>query len=590
MVQEPKKAPVCVERWTSQDAKEVHAKALRTLELVAAWVDRGASSSTEPVTRYTDSQHLRSTKQKSGELLKFALKEEGINESGDDGKLWEFLEATLNDSVNPWTRRFLDKLYQTPSTMGPAIELMLGALNASGVVSSASPALSLAEEQSVEALARQMSWDPNRCDGLTMPGGSASNILAVQTALANAFPSFKSAGILGVAADLQAQGRKGRAARPILVTSAHSHYSMEKAALGCGLGLDSVVKVKGDATGRIDVEELDSVLEMALSNLDGESGTVAGYPFFVGSTSGTTILGAFDDLDAINKICNCHRQTNGTRIWHHVDASWGGPVLFSRDAKRLMCGVENVDSLTINPHKALNVTQQCSFALFRDGSTLAANVTGAKYLFHGTGQGPPNRDVLRRNPGSKTMGCGRRPDAFKFYVAWLQEGSNGFGAHVDRGIAIARKVVDAVKKRPTLQLAQGMPSESDLFLNVCFQPALGPAADIVIAQTLSKLAAEGNTTVESLRKRLCSQATVHAHSELGRAGKFTVDRAPLLPPHGEGYYMRLITHPTTPWHIYEEIIDEIDRLGQQMLRAQYLEGLCSDDGVGLSMLLSVADD
>lgn len=42
-------------------------------------------------------------------------------------------------------------------------------------------------------------------------------------------------------------------------------------------------------------------------------------PFLVSATSGTTVLGAFDPLEAIADVC----QRNG--LWLHVDVSWDGP-------------------------------------------------------------------------------------------------------------------------------------------------------------------------------------------------------------------------------------------------------------------------
>lgn len=44
-------------------------------------------------------------------------------------------------------------------------------------------------------------------------------------------------------------------------------------------------------------------------------------PLFVCATSGTTVLGAFDPLDAIADICARHG------LWLHVDVSLGSPWL-----------------------------------------------------------------------------------------------------------------------------------------------------------------------------------------------------------------------------------------------------------------------
>lgn len=126
-------------------------------------------------------------------------------------------------------------------------------------------------------------------DGLTMPGGSSSNTLAVQTALANRFPSLRTDGALGASFDIASSnpGRTGRATRPLIFTSSQSHYSLDKAAMGCGLGLSAVVKVQCDEQGRMDPEELEKMIVESIKDTDGTS-THAGFPFFVNATAGTT--------------------------------------------------------------------------------------------------------------------------------------------------------------------------------------------------------------------------------------------------------------------------------------------------------------
>ncbi|CAO1629421.1 unnamed protein product [Parajaminaea phylloscopi] len=564
----------------TQDAQQVQAYAARTLDLVTRWIERAEKNPNEPVCRWVDSAHLRKARQANRGQGQPHLADAGV----DDEAVFAFLEQTLQDSVNPWTRRFLDKLFSTPTTMSPALDMMIGALNVTAAVSTASPALCLAEEEAVEGLARILGWDDARCDGLTMPGGSASNVLAVQTALGNVFPSFKSEGVLGIAADLHAQGRRGRAARPLLLTSANSHYSYEKACLGCGLGLNSVVKVPCDSTGRMDTVELNRILDEAFSNTDGTTpGAVAGYPFLIGTTSGTTILGAFDDIEAAVQAAHSRRQYG--KIWVHVDGSWGGPAIFSQRTRRLFRGIERADSFTINPHKVLNVTQQCSFALFRDGSTLAANVTDAKYLFHGTTSGPPTREILRRNPASKTMGCARRPDAFKFYVAWLRSGTAGFGEHVDKGVDFARRVVEMVETVDTLQLSETRPCTEDTFLNVNFRPRPSPEVQLRLEGQARDLSTRLDASAESLMARLYSKATLHVHESLAREGRYLVDRAPLSGSHGPGYYTRLITHPNTDWAILKAVVLEVDRLGRHFFDACLAQG-----PEALARLLGEEDD
>ena len=58
------------------------------------------------------------------------------------------------------------------------------------------------------------------------------------------------------------------------------------------------------------------------------------HPYLINATSGTTVAGAFDPLDAIADIAEKYK------IWMHVDAAWGGGVLMSSTHRSLMKGIE----------------------------------------------------------------------------------------------------------------------------------------------------------------------------------------------------------------------------------------------------------
>ena len=77
-------------------------------------------------------------------------------------------------------------------------------------------------------------------------------------------------------------------------------------------------------------------------------------PFFVNATAGTTVLGAFDDVEAISNICKKHK------LWLHVDGAYCGGVIFSKTYKHLIKGVEHSDSFSVNAHKMLGTPLSCS--------------------------------------------------------------------------------------------------------------------------------------------------------------------------------------------------------------------------------------
>ncbi|SJX62503.1 related to glutamic acid decarboxylase [Sporisorium reilianum f. sp. reilianum] len=437
----------------------------------------------------------------------------------NDTALLDAIKLVFDNSVNSWTGRFLDKLYAASTPVGIAADLVLSAVNANAHVMSASPVLSLAEERCVEGLCEVFGFSGTKPDGLTMPGGSSANTLAVQTALANLFPRFRTQGLLGV---MQGLIEEKRAPRPLLFTSSQCHYSLDKAAISAGLGLDSVVKVACDATGRMDPV----ALETALTNAK-EQGT--GTPFLINATSGTTVLGSFDPLPELAAIARKHG------CWLHIDASWGGPIVFSHlpAYAALMHGSHLADSITINPHKLLNVPLQCSFLLVRDAQTLSANSLDAGYLFHSKDR--------RENAAMKTMGCGRRADALKFWLYWVRYGKRAFGEHVDAGLALAAQLVDYIRAKDSLELG---PLADPLFLQICFRP-LPPHTDAAPLST------------QEVERR--SAATQFVYAELKARRMFAVDFAPL--PNDIGDYIRLVVHPRTKTDDLKTLVDQVAEIG-----------------------------
>ena len=98
-------------------------------------------------------------------------------------------------------------------------------------------------------------------------------------------------------------------------------------------------------------------------------------PMMVNLTAGTTVMGAFDEITEVRKICDAHR------MWIHLDGAYCGSVLFSKTYKHLINGVELVDSFSYNAHKMIGTPVTCSVIVARNKKHLHdsfSNVRGSK--------------------------------------------------------------------------------------------------------------------------------------------------------------------------------------------------------------------
>ena len=365
------------------------------------------------------------------------------------------MQDVLHYSVNTWDQGFLDKLYSSITPVGLAADLLLSALNTNLHVFQVSPALTVIEKHTAKALATMFGFTGTYAGGVSQPGGSAANSSSMVIARNNLFPDTKTNGY---------EGKKF-----VLFTSAHGHYSVEKAAQMFGFGSKAVRSVAVDEKGCMKPDALDAAIEEAVKA--GET------PFYVNATAGTTVLGSYDPLEEISDVCKKHK------VWMHVDGSWGAPVIFSAKQKHKLKGVERADSIALCPHKMMSVPVTCTFLLVQDLRKMHKGMTlPAGYLFHDSDDGDedasavdtsasdahPNQDHNFKEVwdlADLTPQCGRRGDSLKLALSWIYYGTAGFEAHIDNAYASAAHLADLISSNSSFTLVSENPPPC---LQVCF--------------------------------------------------------------------------------------------------------------------------
>lgn len=304
-----------------------------------------------------------------------------------------------------------------------------------------SPVLTLIEKATTKYLASLFSLPSSTSGGISQPGGSAANSTAIVVARNTLYPSTKTEG-------------NGTHAFT-LFTSAHGHYSVEKAANLFGLGSSNVIPVPVDAHGRMIPSELEKLVQQSKDR--GQT------PFFVNATAGTTVHGSFDPFPALSAICHAHN------LWLHIDGSWGGSVIFSKaHAASRLEGADLADSITINPHKMLGVPMTSSFLLGRDMNMFYKALTlPAGYLFHNA-PGAGVDDIF--DLADLTPQCGRRADSLKFFLALRYYGAAHFGELVGKGYQAAEYLLSKLKQSGQFVTISPEPLPC---LQVCFYYAKG---------------------------------------------------------------------------------------------------------------------
>jgi aromatic-L-amino-acid decarboxylase len=225
-------------------------------------------------------------------------------------------------------------------------EFLAAAVNRYVGVWNAAPVLAQVEWIAVRWLCDLFDYPPE-ARGILTSGGSLSNF----------------SGIVAARRTILGDDLRGG----LIYVTDQTHASVAKSAGLAGIPSSGIRLVPTDAELRMDVEAL-----RAMVRDDRRAGH---RPCCVVASAGTTNTGAVDPLDAVIAVA----RDEG--LWTHVDAAYGGPFRMTDRGRELFRGIENADSITLDPHKAMFLPYGTGALLVRRGHLLRqAHEVGADYL------------------------------------------------------------------------------------------------------------------------------------------------------------------------------------------------------------------
>ncbi len=399
--------------------------------------------------------------------LRLAIPELGLGDAGAIEALRRVMLATPT-SAGP---AFFNQLFGGREPVATVAEIAKAVVNSSMYTYKAAGVQVLLEQKLIDHMLGFAGWQGG--DGLFTPGGSMSNMAGMIIGRNEVLEGSREAG-LSVA---------GGGDRLALYVSEESHYSVRKSAGMIGLGRDSVRFIEADERGRMIPARLDDAIERDLAR--------GMRPLMVVATSGTTVMGAFDPIDAIADIAHEHG------LWFHVDGAFGGTALLSPDHRHLMTGLDRADSFTWDAHKMMGVPLVSSVCLTREpGLTTKHFDESASYLFQ--------QDSDDLNPGTRSIQCGRPNEAIKLWSLWQALGDEGYAARTNRQIDLARYVADRVRADDDFVL-----SCEPEWATVCFELKGKPSDAICEALDDRQLAKLGFGIVKG--RRVIRLVTVNPH-------------------------------------------------------------------------------
>lgn len=272
---------------------------------------------------------------------------------------------------------------------------------------------------------------PEGAFGVFTSGGTTANLSAIVTAREHwrENPEF--------------QGEKG-----LIITSIGAHSSIKAMAKVADVDILLV-----DSEERLTGEDL----KKAIQNLTAHERKRL---FAVVATAGTTNAGIIDQLDTIAEVC---QQEN---LWFHVDAAYGGGALVADSVRHLFNGIEQSDSLTIDPHKWMFSPYDCGAVIYKNPE-LAKNAHSQQgsYLDIFKDEGAHGF-----NPTDYQIQLTRRVRGLPLWFSLATHGTDRYKEAVERGIELAQIAGKMIEAHPDLELVRPPSLSCVLYRRKGWQP------------------------------------------------------------------------------------------------------------------------
>jgi len=275
-------------------------------------------------------------------------------------------------------------------------DLLAATSNKYSGFASASPGAVRIENACVAWLASVIDF-PNDAAGTLTSGGSIANLTAIVAAR---------------------EARDADGGGAVYVTR-FAHYCIDKALHIAGRGRSPKRLIATDENHRMSLEALERALEE-----DRRSGV---RPWLVVASAGTVDTGAIDPMPQIAELCRRYGA------WLHVDGAYGGLFALCDQGQKLLRGIDQADSVALDPHKTLFLPYGTGAALVRDGRLLQDAFSASGDYIR-----PLGESEVGPSPADLSPELTRHFRALRLWLPLQIAGINAFRAAQAEKLALAR--------------------------------------------------------------------------------------------------------------------------------------------------------
>lgn len=335
-----------------------------------------------------------------------------------------FLRASdllLNHSLLNGHPKFFGYITSSPAPIGALADLLAAAVNPNVGANILSPMATAIEKQTVKWLSEFIGVSPTY-GGILVSGGNMANLTAFLAArTAKAPKSMKEDGLVNTLGEM------------VFYCSKTTHTWIEKAAVLFGHGSKAIRWIPTDAGNKMNTEILSQTINDDIKN--GKK------PFLVIGNAGDVSMGVVDNLHEIAAICKAND------LWFHIDGAYGIPAAVIPQYKNLFDGIQEADSIALDPHKWLYAPLEAGCTLVKNPQHLIDTYSAHPiyYNFDNSADEPTLNYYEYGFQNSRDF------KALKVWMALQQVGKNGYIKMISEDIELSQLLFEEAQKHPELQ-------------------------------------------------------------------------------------------------------------------------------------------
>jgi aromatic-L-amino-acid decarboxylase len=339
------------------------------------------------------------------------------NGSSPDELLARTTDILMENSLLNGHPKFMGYITSSPAPIGALADLLAATINPNVGAQILSPVATEIEKQTIQWLAEFIGVSPTY-GGILVSGGNMAN-----------FTGFLAARTAKAPKEIKEKGISNATNQLTVYCSDTTHTWVEKAVILFGLGTDSIRWIPSDAKNKMNISLLEQKIEE-----DVKSGCT---PMMIVGTAGDVSTGSVDDLQEIARVSKKHNS------WFHIDGAYGVPAAIVPKYKALFNGMEDADSIALDPHKWLYSPLEAGCALVKNPQHLLDTFSSHPEYYNFSDNDHNFYEFgLQNSRGFR---------ALKVWLALKQIGKKGYIQMINEDIDLAKMLFDAAKNHPEME-------------------------------------------------------------------------------------------------------------------------------------------